>query len=570
MTPPLVLPHIDIRAFYERHGCVVVGKSTNSKEGKEWAASCPRCGGRDRFSFWESGRFHCIRGCGWHGSSPYWFLRDENYSHRQACDDLGIDPSELFGSDSYSHVTPSLPLFLTRDKPPVQKWQDAAHAFCQAAEKCLWSDKGETAIAYLHSRGFTDATIKQAHLGLCPGWYKVPLADWGLSPEQLGKSDDPQIKIPRGITIPWRVDGAIWKIQLRRPDGQYFEVLGSSECLYSVDTFQPGQAVLLVESELDALSAQQEASDLVTCVATGSTTKALTGRWIAHLKRASHILQAFDDDEAGERGAQSWRKALKDEKITRWRPYQHDVNDMLRAEDSIRQWVEQGLETAQEDAFSVESEGIEAEQPIERSAQIFTNPPAEQAIHWKEIADYSMQERIAAFRRTPCAACGGIEWMLDDDGLLVCPCVVKGREVTREQLVQVVQVDSKGLGGNQCLKHGKRLLYSDEMGGRYCSHVDCWERYRLIRQGVALGYPELIGVIDSREHMPDINKLPLRYTKADYPGGPTYPIYPCRPIIRKQLIASGADTWRDYVRDWDYQNIDQAVRAALYVSSARN
>src|SRR5579885_641457 len=135
---------IDIRAFYEAHGAIVSGKPTNSKEGKEYACSCPRCGGIDRASFWESGRFCCVRGCRAHASSPYWFLRDiKGFDHRQACQELDLDPQEAF-SNSRSDMSP-LPLFLLKNEPPSQKWMEQAAVFCRMAEKYLWSSKGETA-----------------------------------------------------------------------------------------------------------------------------------------------------------------------------------------------------------------------------------------------------------------------------------------------------------------------------------------------------------------------------------------------------------------------------------------
>lgn len=351
-SPPALLnlsdlsTRIDIQGFYESHGCAISGKPTRSNEGWEWHSSCPRCpGSTDGFSFWSTGRFsHSLRskGCGWHGSSPYYFLRDEGYSHMQALEELGIDPSEI--GDSYSQQdTPKLPLYLISDEPPCKKWQDQAHAFCHAAEYCLWSDKGETARKYLHSRGFKDDTLKQFHIGLCPDWYKASLSDWGLDASQLGKSDDPQIKVPRGIVIPWYVDGSsIWKVQLRRPDGQYFEILGSSNLLYNVDSIQSDKPVMLVESELDALSVAQESSDLISVVATGGSGKALSGRPIARLNNASFLLQSFDDDEAGDNGAERWMNAF--ENAERWTPLAHDANEMLKEHISIRSWVEMGLQ----------------------------------------------------------------------------------------------------------------------------------------------------------------------------------------------------------------------------------
>lgn len=411
-----MLTSTDISSFYERF-VVLAGKPTNSREGLEWACSCPQCGGEDRASFWESGRFCCVRGCQAHASNPYGFCIDVlRYDHQQAateCDDM------LLSLDWLNREPVRLPLILTREEPPCSAWQEMARAFCQAAEKCLWGPKGETARAYLHSRGLTDQTVRQAHLGLCPDWYKAPLEQWGLDASQLGKEEDPQIKIPRGIVIPWQADGHLWKIQLRRPvpgpDGKkYKEILGSSDCLYNVDTVRPGQPVLLTESELDALSASQEAGDLVSCVATGSAARGLARSVRARLVQASCILQCFDDDRAGERGALAWSEALQ-EKVVRWLPLAHDINAML-CEDpqSVRPWIIAGLQTAEQGEISAPD--IPPALPVE------TWP-------WWENHLHSLEEQIAVFQSRPCISCGQPHgWMIDpEDGLLVCPCILQKR-----------------------------------------------------------------------------------------------------------------------------------------------
>lgn len=410
----LYLQFLDVRAFYESHGAVVSGKPTNSREGKEYACSCPLCGGTDRASFWESGRFCCVRGCHFAVSSPYWFLREQGYSHQQTCEELNVDPQELFG-DSYSHQEVKLPLFLVSDEAPNKKWMEAAAAFILTCEKILWSSKGQTARDYLQSRGLTQETIKRAHLGLCPDWHKASLESWGLSAEQLLKTDDPQIKIPRGITIPWFVGGDIWKIQLRRPDKQYFQVLGSADCLYNVDAIQPDKPVLLVESEIDVLSAQQESGELVACIATGSTSKGQYGRSLAKLHQASHVLQAFDDDEAGHNGAQEWIELLGEEKCTRLTPWAHDVNDMLREQQPLRMWVEMALSDLTEQGEDKAAIFEEVSQQHARDMLGKLIPPA-------------LIERVKAFQERPCAHCGGYDWFLDSDGLLACTCLITARE----------------------------------------------------------------------------------------------------------------------------------------------
>lgn len=349
-SPPALSALIDIPAFYTSHGVVLSGRATNSpRDGREWHGSCPRCqGSTDRFSFWESGRFSCSlrsSGCGWHGSSPYWFLRDGGYSHYQACDELGIDPYEF--QDSQQKNT--LPLFMTRDSQPAQKWMEAAESFVWRAERYLLSSNGKKAFEYLQSRGLVLDTILKAHIGYCPGWYTESLENWGLSKEQTGR-DETDIKIPAGIVIPWFVENKIWKIQIKRfeSDGSYFQVLGSSDCLYGSDDLQPGQPVMLVEGEFDKLSVEQEAGDLITAIATGGTNRSQHARWITKLKTASSVLVGFDQDEnkAGDEGAAYWLKKLPNS--TRWTPWTHDCNDLLRQSPALlRTWVAMGLRSAE-------------------------------------------------------------------------------------------------------------------------------------------------------------------------------------------------------------------------------
>lgn len=406
------LARVDIPGFYESRGIVIAGKPTHSRQGLEYACSCFNCGGTDRASFWPEsgpGRYACIRGCGAHASSVYWACRDIlHMTHLEALAELGIDPSEIDFAGNQS--TPKLPLFLLKEEMPSQKWQEAASAFLMMAERYLWSAKGESARAYLHSRGFNDDTLHSAHIGLCPDWFKAPLEEWGLDASQLGREDDPQIKIPKGLTIPWYAGGALWKIQLRRPepgpDGKkYKEILGSSDCLYNGDAIQPGKPVLLTESELDALSASQEASDLVACVATGSASKGLSSRHLSQVLRASFLLQCFDTDEAGEKGAAEWLSKLTSEQARRWKPWAHDINDMLKTGLPVRLWIESGLKAAQPvppAQFTEEQQARQLLQELEaEGASLLFQPEINNwhighPEHWSEEYAHSWGRRVVA------------------------------------------------------------------------------------------------------------------------------------------------------------------------------
>jgi hypothetical protein len=125
---------------------------------------------------------------------------------------------------------------------------------------------------------------------------------------------------------------------------------------------------------------------------------------------------------------------------------------------------------------------------------------------------------------------------------------------TTEPGDQAAPASEFSFSAHRCARHGRALRYSDEQGGRYCDHVACWNRYRLIRAGAARGYPALAGVIDPRDYLADESKPPLYYAAG-------VPIFPARSARRLPLIAAGAEAWREFVRERDYQDIDRALKA---------
>ena len=69
----------------------------------------------------------------------------------------------------------------------------------EAAVARLWTDEGVDAVAYLHGRGLTDETIRDARLGLVP-----PL-------DLPGR--------PRGVALPWFNGDRLALVTLRQPEG---------------------------------------------------------------------------------------------------------------------------------------------------------------------------------------------------------------------------------------------------------------------------------------------------------------------------------------------------------------
>ena len=97
----------------------------------------------------------------------------------------------------------------------------------------------------------------------------------------------------------------------------------------------------MVEGELDALTIEQEAGDLVTAVATGATGGARRMHWLARLALCSVVLVAYDADAAGEAAAGYWLEVLDNGR--RWRPYWEDVNAMAQDGADVRAWVAVGV-----------------------------------------------------------------------------------------------------------------------------------------------------------------------------------------------------------------------------------
>ena len=333
----------------------LIGRDTElrrvaSTHGGEYAGPCPWCGGRDRFRVWpERGRWWC-RQCDKSGDAT---------AYRVERGDL--TPTEAgrlrHAGDGAQGERPArsvaAPRHAERLAPPGSDWQRAARAFCEGAEARLWETPD--ALAYLRGRALSDDTIRAAGLG----WWDPPRPDdvyrdpsrWGLDRERLW--------IPRGWVIPWELQGAVWRVNIRQAAGEpkYCAVAGARNALYGADELAYGRPAVLVEGELDALTIRQAAGDVVAPVATGSTHGARRPPWVARLAMASTVLVAFDTDEAGEKAATWWLSVLSN--AQRWRPLWNDASAMAQDGADVRAWVLAGLgDTPDDDTAALEREAL--------------------------------------------------------------------------------------------------------------------------------------------------------------------------------------------------------------------
>jgi len=383
---PIISALYDIKSLIERYANIdCVGRPCNVRGVTEYHSNCPWCGGTDRFvTRPETGQFSCaIRssGCGRTGDGIDFLKEYCNMTHAEAREVLGLEQNADFVPS-----TPSKSSQNSKESPPPARWQETGVAFVARAEAALWSPSGAKMLDYLRGRGLKDETIKKHRLGYIPlqsdgRFYQASFETWGLTPDML--SDDQLakgcVRVPNGILIPWFEGDTLWRLSLERPGDtpKKTQVLGSKDGLYNVSSIDMDRPVMMAESVLCALSVEQEAEDLIACVATGSTTQARLSRWWSDLSFASFMLQSFDEDAplrliyipddkrdandhrgAGDEGADYW---LKMKNSMRWSPcLAKDPNDILNkkffgwvAEGfSIREWVQLGIETFQREMIA--------------------------------------------------------------------------------------------------------------------------------------------------------------------------------------------------------------------------
>jgi hypothetical protein len=314
------------------------------------------------------------------------FLREYcDLTFWEACEEIGIDPSEL---GDYTQRHSSAQVYGS----PSKEWQKRGDRMIAKAQALLsHSAAAKDVLEYLRARGVTDGTLLDKGLGYVPfgpdgRWHSSPLDEWGLTAEGTGKD---RVWQPEGILIPWRVNGKLWKIDIRRltglkkDDPKILSVTGSVDCLYNHDLVTTNKPVILVESALCAISGEQEAGDLATFVATGGAGKHRPS-WAKHLDQAPFVLIALDYDEpddngkrAGDAGSAWWEENLSHR--IRWLPWKKDINDMLRASDDIREWVQDGIDFYK--ALEIAKNApVWVEEPITEPILVITDPVPEQVI----------------------------------------------------------------------------------------------------------------------------------------------------------------------------------------------
>ena len=355
---------VDILALI---GADTVLKRVGGTRGGEYAGPCPFCGGTDRFRVWPAdtsttdhrGKWWC-RQCLKSGDAIEYLRERDGLSYGEACQQLGVS-----GKASRQGATRSTDGKSKIAVPPPAGWQACGMRFVEFCEQALWDEKGRHALDWLHGRGFNDSTLRASRIGWNGTQRFGDPARWDLP---AGK----KIWAPVGVVIPWIDSGTLWRVQFRRldlmratvngvervqmgpdPEPKYVHIRGSGDALYGADALDGSQPVMLTEGVFTSLAIQQEAGDIVTAVAAGSTKGGHGTQWIARLSLAPLVLIAFDADKPGDEAAERWQEKLPGSR--RRRPYWDDANAMLQDCGDVWSWVEAGLVAHEREARSHET-----------------------------------------------------------------------------------------------------------------------------------------------------------------------------------------------------------------------
>lgn len=344
---------MDIKDLVEETGYIPKRKATC--HGGEYASPCPFCKeGNDRFLIWpqrhnkngeyQGGRYSC-RKCEKYGDAIT-FLRDlYGLNYRDACSRLEIAPKTRLLMPMQKELTRPL---IALNPPSI--WIEKATAFTEWCQANLI--KNSDAFKKIQDRGFTTESIKKYKIGFNSGGgsqgrdLKRNRRDWGLE-ERFKDDGTPQkIWLPVGFTIPtFSNDGQIVKLKIRRSAWKnndklpkYVEISGSKSCpsLYGNTQLHAG---LVLESEFDALLIQQEAADLLYCVALGGCTKPIDAYIDGLLRRAKNILFLPDYDAAGALAWVKWKRLFP--RIHRiLTPKGKAAGDAFIEGVNLREWIE--------------------------------------------------------------------------------------------------------------------------------------------------------------------------------------------------------------------------------------
>ena len=281
-------------------------------------------------------------------------------SYHDAYEYLGISPSYRARKRIKQRFEPQAP-----QDPPSDLWQQRAGAILRWSQGILWDGVYVKIREWLlEERGLTEETVKQAGLGWIPQDYYADRESWGLPESFNEQGKNTKLWLPAGLVIPCFHDSQLHRIRIRRHDPsdgmKYYIVPGSS---LTPVTVGDSNLFILVESELDAILLYQEAGDLATVIALGSSEIKPDTILYNRFKQADKILVSLDMDEAGAKSSEFWMdhfpQAIRWPVIKGKDPTEAYLNGL-----KLRKWVLTGIRDRTKHRSPVEIEETKITCPV--------------------------------------------------------------------------------------------------------------------------------------------------------------------------------------------------------------
>jgi DNA primase len=244
--------------------------------------------------------------CGKSWKPIRWVMDFERVEFREACARLGA-------ADIRPVTVADLPKVDKPYQPPSDKWQFAAARVVDECEANLWAsnEKAKRVRDYLQRRGLKPLTLRQWRVGYNPKSMEIAgLWVWaGITlPAFMGR-DLWGIKIRLLPEHPFRCVACGEHLTMTGPckcgkKNKYRQVKGSEPALFGVHTLAGRRVVFACEGEFDTMLAYQEGQLLGgVFTTTNGAGKDWRPEWTHYLLDAERIITLYDNDEAGDRGA---------------------------------------------------------------------------------------------------------------------------------------------------------------------------------------------------------------------------------------------------------------------------
>lgn len=336
-------------------------QAARGAKGAEYWSPCPGCGGDDRFHVWPdqndgAGSWWC-RGCGKGGDNIEFCRQFLGMTFKAACEHVGRDVPEYERRPFYSRQRPEQSAkewqptpAATPDGVNLELWRTKAAQLVETAHKRLM--ESEKLLSYLSGRGIDREAAERFLLGWLDGEGKHncifrPREAWGLPTVKKRDGRKKMLFIPRGLVLPYLVDGEVIRIRIRRPRAdlsdkqpKYFNVSGSTMARTLVNP--AARAFVVVEAELDAMAIDAVAGDIVGALAVGSSHAKPDTTAADALGPALRILVALDFDKAGAGAWPWWQEHFPQSR--RWPvPAGKDPGEAYGAGVDVRAWIMAGL-----------------------------------------------------------------------------------------------------------------------------------------------------------------------------------------------------------------------------------